>query len=123
MSGGISGPLERDASPQERAVDHRLRRAILAAAIEELQMWSFERFSVETVADRAAVDPDSVHRLWNSCRVSQFVAKSHGKWREMAYRHEIETNRHGGKTKAFVARSIDEPRRSSSKVCDGGQSR
>ena len=66
MSGGISGPLEQDASPQERAVDHRLRRAILDAAIEELQMWSFERFGVETVADRAAVAPDVVHRLWNS---------------------------------------------------------
>jgi predicted DNA-binding protein (UPF0251 family) len=43
-----------------------LRRAILAAAVEELQMWSFERFSVETVADRAAVAQDVVHRRWNS---------------------------------------------------------
>ena len=66
MRGGIIGRPERDASPQQRAVDHRLRRAILDAAIEELQMWSFERFSVETVADRAAVDRHVVHRLWNS---------------------------------------------------------
>jgi hypothetical protein len=43
-----------------------LRRAILDAAIEELQMWSVERFSAETVADRATVDPDIVHRPWNS---------------------------------------------------------
>lgn len=66
MRDGTSGRPERDASPQETAVEHQLRRAILAAAVEELQMWSFERFSVETVADRAAVDPDVVHRLWNS---------------------------------------------------------
>jgi AcrR family transcriptional regulator len=66
MRGGMSGRPERDASPQETAVDHRLRRAILDAAIEELQRWSFERFSVESVADRAAVDRDVVHRLWNS---------------------------------------------------------
>lgn len=66
MRGAASERPERNASPQETAVEHQLRRAILAAAVEELQMWSFERFSVETVADRAAVDPDVVHRLWNS---------------------------------------------------------
>lgn len=66
MRGGTSGGPEQDASPQETAVEHQLRRAILAAAVEELQMWSFERFSVETVADRAAVDPDVVRRLWSS---------------------------------------------------------
>jgi hypothetical protein len=66
MRGGITGQPEQDASPQQTAVDHRLRRAIIDAAIEELQMWSFERFSVETVADRAAVDRDVVRRLWNS---------------------------------------------------------
>src|SRR6478672_3877419 len=66
MRGDISGRPERDASPPETAVEHQLRRAILAAAIDELQKWSFERFSVETVADRAAVDPDVVHRLWKS---------------------------------------------------------
>jgi len=65
MRGGISGRPERDASPQEPAVDQRLRRAILAAAVEELQLWSFERFSVEAVADRAAVDRDVVDQLWN----------------------------------------------------------
>ena len=57
---------ERDASPQKTRVEHQLRDAILAAAIDELQKWSFERFSVETVADRAAVNPDVVPRLWNS---------------------------------------------------------
>jgi Tetracyclin repressor-like, C-terminal domain/Bacterial regulatory proteins, tetR family len=66
MRGHTSGRPERDASPEEPAVEHELRRAILAAAIEELQKWSFERFNVETVADRAAVDPNVVHRLWNS---------------------------------------------------------
>ena len=66
MRGDISGRPERDASPPETAVEHQLRRAILAAAIDELLKWSFERFSVETVADRAAVDPDVVHRLWKS---------------------------------------------------------
>jgi AcrR family transcriptional regulator len=67
MRGGISsGRPERDASPQVTAVQHRLRRAVLDAAIEELQMCSFEGFSVETVADRAAVDRDVVRRLWDS---------------------------------------------------------
>lgn len=66
MRGVTGGRPELDTSPQETAVDHQLRRAILAAAVEELQTWSFERFSVESVADRAAVDPDTVHRLWNS---------------------------------------------------------
>jgi hypothetical protein len=66
MRGVTGGRPELDTSPQETAVDHQLRRAILAAAVEELQTWSFERFSVESVADRAAVDPDIVHRLWNS---------------------------------------------------------
>ncbi|HJT95511.1 MAG TPA: hypothetical protein VJ777_26830, partial [Mycobacterium sp.] len=66
MRCGASGRPERDASPQETAEEHQLRRAILAAAIDELQKWSFERFSVETVADRAAVDPEVVRRLWNS---------------------------------------------------------
>jgi hypothetical protein len=66
MRGVTGGRPELDTSPQETAVDHQLRRAILAAAVEELQTWSFERFSVESVADLAAVDPDIVHRLWNS---------------------------------------------------------
>jgi hypothetical protein len=66
MRGVTGGRPELDTSPQETAVDHPLHRAILAAAVEELQTWSFERFSVESVADRAAVDPDIVHRLWNS---------------------------------------------------------
>jgi hypothetical protein len=66
MRGVTGGRPELDTSPQETAVDHQLRRAILAAAVEELQTWSFERFSVESVADRAAVDPDIVHRLWNN---------------------------------------------------------
>jgi AcrR family transcriptional regulator len=66
VSGDIGGRSERDASPPETAVDNQLRRAILAAAIDELQKWSFERFSVETVADRAAVAPDVVQQLWNS---------------------------------------------------------
>jgi hypothetical protein len=66
MRGVTGGRPELDTSPQETAIDHQLHRAILAAAVEELQTWSFERFSVESVADRAAVDPDIVHRLWNS---------------------------------------------------------
>jgi hypothetical protein len=66
VRGGTSDRPERNALPQEAAVEHQLHRAILAAAVEELEMWSFERFSVETVADRAAVDPDIVHRQWNS---------------------------------------------------------
>lgn len=66
MRGHASGRPERDASPEETAAEDQLRRAILAAAIDELQKWSFERFNVETVADRVAVHPDVVHRLWNS---------------------------------------------------------
>jgi tetracycline repressor-like protein len=66
MRGHTSGRPERDASPEETAVEDQLRRAILAAAIDELQKWSFERFNVETVAARVAVHPDVVHRLWNS---------------------------------------------------------
>src|SRR5262245_17530249 len=66
MRGDISGQPEVDASPPESAVEHQIRRAILAAAIDELQKWSFEGFSIETVADLAVVDVDVVHRLWNS---------------------------------------------------------
>ena len=79
MRDDISGRPERDASPPETAVEHQLRRAILAAAIDELQKWSFERFSVETVADRAAVDPDVVHRRWKSkeqLRVDAWASRS-----------------------------------------------
>jgi hypothetical protein len=47
-----------------QAVQRRPR--LLAAALDELQVWSFERFSVESVADRAGVDTADVHRLWTS---------------------------------------------------------
>lgn len=40
----------------------------------------------------------------------KFVAKSHGKWREMADRHEIEKNRYGGNAKSIRSAVIDEPR-------------
>jgi Tetracyclin repressor-like, C-terminal domain len=66
MRGRTGGRPEGDSSPQESGVEHHLRRAILAAAIDELQKWSFERFNVETVADQAAVDPDVVHGMWDS---------------------------------------------------------
>ena len=65
MRGDTSGGSELDVPSQDAALEHQLRRAILAAAVEELRMWSFERFSVATVADRAAVKPDVVQRLWD----------------------------------------------------------
>jgi hypothetical protein len=52
--------------PWEATEEAHLRREILAAAVEELRIWSFERFSVEMVAHRAAVDPEVVGQLWSS---------------------------------------------------------
>src|SRR5262245_36165495 len=42
------------------------RPRVLAATLDELQVWSFERFSVESVADRAESTPVDVYRLWTS---------------------------------------------------------
>ena len=66
--------MESSLAEQSEPVDSRgktidetqARVRILAAALDELQVWSFERFSAESVADRAAVDPVDVHRLWTS---------------------------------------------------------
>jgi AcrR family transcriptional regulator len=46
--------------------DSQLRGVIAAAAVGELQAWGIERFSVEAVAVRARVEPDTVYRHWDS---------------------------------------------------------
>ncbi len=66
MTGAVSERPKQGVIPGEATEEAQLRREILAAALEELRIWSFERFSVEMVADRAAVDPDVVEQLWNT---------------------------------------------------------
>ena len=66
MTGAVSERPKQGVIPGEATEGAQLRREILAAALEELRIWSFERFSVEMVADRAAVDPDVVEQLWNT---------------------------------------------------------
>jgi hypothetical protein len=61
MSGVVSARAVHDTTEEAE-----LRRAILAAAIEELRVWSFERFSAVTVADRAGVAPEVIDRLWRT---------------------------------------------------------
>jgi AcrR family transcriptional regulator len=46
--------------------DCRLREVIVAAALDELQVWGIERFSIEAVAGRAQVKPGTVYQHWDS---------------------------------------------------------
>ena len=47
MTGAVSERPTQGVIPGETNEEAQLRREILAAALEELRIWSFERFSVE----------------------------------------------------------------------------
>ena len=65
MVGIVSERAAPDRCPDETTIEPLLRREILAAAVEELRLSSFERFSVESVAGRAALAPGVVRELWS----------------------------------------------------------
>jgi hypothetical protein len=66
MTGVVSEAQMQGVIAAEATEEAELRREILAAALEELRIWSFERFSVQMVAARAAVDAVVVDRLWTT---------------------------------------------------------
>ncbi len=66
MTGFVGERSQQDTPSGETVIDAPLRRTILAAAVEELRKWGFERFSVEMVADRAALDLSVILALWDS---------------------------------------------------------
>ena len=66
MTGFVGERSQQHTHPGKTAIDAPLRSAILAAAVEELRKWGFERFSVEMVADRAALDLSVILASWDS---------------------------------------------------------
>lgn len=103
---------------RERLADEHMRDAETPWARYTLQEFPFLQLSdgsVPMLRLQYAVQRmfgDLLHlKVHDALKVSglKVRAKSHAKWREMANRHENETNRHGGETKASVARRRTAP--------------